>query len=133
MTLNKDDLIRITDKPIVPDEIVSGISWEDCGALVTFTGKVRGYSNGKRVLSLEHEANARSAYGILTDIASQVREKWDLGAIAFCYRTGPVEAGGITLVIAVTAIHRPDAFAACQYAVDLFKQKVKSKEVREDD
>jgi len=131
--MKKDELIRITDKPIVPDEIISGISWDDCGALVTFTGKVRGYSNGKRVLSLEHEANAQGAERILTDIASQVRVKWDLGSIAFCYRTGPVEAGGITLVIAVAAIHRPDAFAACQYAVDLFKQKVKSKEVKEDD
>ena len=128
-----DDLIQITDKPIVPEDVISRIEWDECGALVTFTGKVRGQSDGRRVLSLEHAANAQDAERMLRNIIRQMREQWDLGPIAFRYRTGPVEAGGITLVIAVAAIHRPAAFAACQYAIDMFKQQVKSKEIREDD
>ena len=128
-----DDLIQITDEPIVPEDVISRIEWDECGALVTFTGKVRGQSDGRRVLSLEHAANAQDAERMLHNIIRQMREHWDLGPIAFRYRTGPVEAGGITLVIAVAATHRPAAFAACQYAIDMFKQQVKSKEIREDD
>ena len=128
-----DDLIRITEKPIVPEDFISSIEWDECGALVTFTGKVRGRSDGKRVVSLEHAANAEDAESMLCDIIRQMREQWDLGPVAFCFRTGPVEAGGITLVIAIAATHRPEAFAACQYAIDMFKQGVQAKEIREDD
>jgi molybdopterin synthase catalytic subunit len=130
--LRKDDLLDITDKPIVPEEVIAKVGWDECGALVTFTGKVRSYSEGKRVLSLEHDATRYGAESILRDIAAEMRRRWDLGDIAFCYRTGPVEAGGITLVIAVAAPHRPEAFAACQYAIDRFKLAVSAKEIRED-
>ncbi len=130
--MRKDDLLDITDKPIVPEEVIAKVGWDECGALVTFTGKVRSYSEGKRVLSLEHDATRYGAESILRDTAAEMRKRWDLGDIAFCYRTGPVEAGGITLVIAVAAPHRPEAFAACQYAIDRFKQAVSAKEIQED-
>ncbi|UCC59328.1 MAG: molybdenum cofactor biosynthesis protein MoaE [Dehalococcoidia bacterium] len=128
-----DDLIQITDEPIIPEDFVSSIEWDEYGALVTFTGKVRGRSDGKRVVSLEHAVNAEDAESMLRGIIRQMREQWDLGPTAFCYRMGPVEAGGVTLVIAVAATHRPEAFAACQYAIDMFKQRVQAKELREDD
>lgn len=130
--MRKDDLLDITDKPIVPEEVIAKVGWDECGALVTFTGKVRSYSEGKRVLSLEHDATRYGAESILRDTAAEMRKRWDLGNISFCYRTGPVEAGGITLVIAVAASHRPEAFAACQYAIDRFKQAVSAKEIQED-
>lgn len=130
--MRKDDLLDITDKPIVPEEVITKVDWDECGALVTFIGKVRSYSEGKRVLSLEHDATRYGAESILRDTAAEMRKRWDLGNISFCYRTGPVEAGGITLVIAVAAPHRPEAFAACQYAIDRFKQAVSAKEIRED-
>jgi len=130
--LRTDDLLQVTDKPIVPEEIISRIRWDECGALVTFTGRVRGYSGDKRVLSLEHYAPREVAEGLLSDIAKEMRERWDLGEVVFCYRTGPVAARETTLVIAVAAPHRPEAFAACQYAIDRFKQTVSAKEIRED-
>jgi molybdopterin synthase catalytic subunit len=130
-TLSRDDLLEITDKPIVPEQVIARIEWDECGALVTFTGRVRSRSEGKRVLSLEHDATKYGAERILNDIAVEMRKRWNLGQLAFCYRTGPVEPGGITLVIAVAAFHRPEAFAACEYAIDSFKQTVSAEEVLE--
>jgi molybdopterin synthase catalytic subunit len=130
-TLSKDDLLEITGKPIVPEQVIAKIGWGECGALVTFTGKVRSYTDGRRVLSLEHDATKYGAERILRDIAADMRKRWDLGQLAFYYRTGPVEPGGITLVIAVAAPHRHEAFAACQYAIDRFKQTVSAKEILE--
>ena len=129
--MSRDELLEITDKPIAPEEVISKIGWDECGAMVTFTGKVRSHSEGKRVLSLEHDATKYGAERILREIAAEMRKRWNLGQIAFCYRTGPVEPGGITLVIAVAAPHRPEAFAACQYAIDRFKKTVSSKEMLE--
>jgi len=40
----------------------------------------------------------------------------------FYHRTGKLKVGDINLVIAVAATHRQEAFAACQYAIDRFKQ-----------
>lgn len=130
--MNENDLLQVTNEPIVPGEVISRVRGEECGAVVTFAGKVRGYSEGKRVVSLEHDAGGDEAEKLLRDIAGEVRERWHVGELAFCYRTGPVPPGEVTLVIAVAARHRPDAFAACQYAIDRFKQKVSAKEVRED-
>jgi molybdopterin synthase catalytic subunit len=129
--LNSDDILLISDKPINAEEVISSIKWDECGALVTFIGKVRGDSEGQRVLSLEHDATEYGAEKMLQTIAREMRGKWDLGSIAFSYRTGPVAAGEITLVIAVGAVHRQEAFAACQYAIDQFKQNVSAKEIRE--
>ena len=130
--MGKDDLLQVTDKPIAPEEVIARIRWDECGALVTFTGRVRGYSGDKRVLFLEHDAPGKIAERLLSDMAGEIRERWNLGSLAFCYRTGPVPAGENTLVIAVAAPHRPEAFAACQYAIDCFKQRVSAKEIRED-
>jgi len=130
--LGEHDLLQVTDKPIVPGEVISRVRGEECGAVVTFIGKVRGYSEGRRVISLEHSAGGKEAAKLMGEIAGEVRESWDVKELVFCYRTGPVPPGEVTLVIAVAARHRLDAFAACEYAIDRFKWEVTSKEVRED-
>jgi molybdopterin synthase catalytic subunit len=131
--LSRHDLIEVTDKPLTPKSVLSRLEWGESGALVTFTGRVRDRSGEKRVISLEHDAGTQQAGGLIAGIVSAMRDRWDLGAIAFCYRTGPVEAGGITALIAVASKHRPDAFEACQYAIDKFKQQVSARETLADD
>ena len=128
----KGDLLRVTDRPIVPEKVISGVTWDDCGALVTFSGRVRGRSGGKRVLSLEHRLPAGEERKTLRQIAAEMRERWSLGRIALCFRSGPVPAGEVTVVVVVSATHRQEAFAACQYAIDRFKAVVSAKEIEED-
>lgn len=127
-----NDLLQITDKPIVPEEILSRAEGEECGAVVSFIGRVRARSGDKKVLALEHDAPRDKARQMLKDIAGELRQRWDVREVAFCYRTGQVPAGEVTVVIAVATPHRPEAFAACQYAIDRFKQMVSAKEIRED-
>ena len=126
------DIIQVTDKPIVPGKVIAKVKGEDCGAVVTFTGRVRRSSEGKQVLYLEHGIQGEAPEETLKDIVGEIRGKWDVGEIAFCYRKGKIVPGEVTIVIAVAAIHRQEAFAACQYAVDRLKQKVITKEGRED-
>ena len=130
--MSEHEMLWVTDEPIVSGEVISKVKGEECGAVVTFIGKVRGYSEGKRVISLEHDAGGEKATELMKEVAGEVRESWDVQDVAFCYRTGPVPPGEVTLVIVVAARHRLDAFAACEYAIDRFKWEVKSKEVRED-
>jgi molybdopterin synthase catalytic subunit len=130
--VSKKDIVEVTDKPIIPEAVIAKVKGEDCGAVVTFTGKVRGHSGDKKVTYLEHGVQGEAPEKMLKEIISEVRKRWDVGEIAFCYRKGRVGPGEVTIVIAVAATHRQEAFAACQYAVDRLKQKVTTKEGRED-
>ena len=131
MEMSKKDILEVTDKPIVPEEVIAKVKGADCGAVVTFTGKVRGRSGDKKVLYLEHGVSGEAPEKMLKDIVAEIRRRWEIGEIAFCYRKGKIGPGEVTIVIAVAAIHRQEAFAACEYAVDRLKQKVTTKESRE--
>ena len=130
--MKKNVSIQITDKPIIRESVISQLEAKDCGAVVSFTGRVRGTAGDIKVYALEHDANTETAKDIFNSIVREIEEKWDIKEIAFCYRTGPVDAGEITLVITVATTRRPEAFAACQFAIDRFKQLVSAKEIRED-
>jgi MoaE-MoaD fusion protein len=129
--MSKKDILEVTDKPIIPEQVIAKIKTEDCGAVVTFTGMVRGRSGDKKVLYLEHGVSGEAPEKMLKDIVAEIRKRWEIGEIAFCYRKGKIGPGEITIVIAVAAVHRQEAFAACEYAVDRLKQKVTTREGRE--
>ena len=117
-------MIEITDKPISPELVVSKVKTGQSGCVVTYVGVIRGSSRGKPVLSVEYEDTGGAARNRLLEIAGEVRQKWQLENIAMCHRVGKLKVGDINLVIAVASAHRPEGFAACQYAIDMFKRIV---------
>jgi molybdopterin synthase catalytic subunit len=128
-------LIEITRDPILPELAINNVRKDSYGCVVTFVGTVRDTSSsGKKALFLE---NAASAEGLaakeLQQIADEIQSKWQLEDIAICHRLGRLKVGEITLVVAIAAPHRGEAFEACQYALDRFKQVVPAweKEVTE--
>lgn len=115
-------MIEITQKPISPKLVVNRIKTENSGCVVTYVGVIRGYSRSKKVLSVEYNDAEGTAEKKLAEIASKARQKWQLEDIAIIHRTGKLAVGDINLVVAVASAHRPEGFAACQYAIDQFKQ-----------
>lgn len=117
-------MLEITDQPIDPERVIDSVKRDIHGAVVSFVGVVRGYSQGRRVLHLEYEAYPEMAEGILRQIADEIRARWQLEDVAICHRVGRLSVGEAALVIAVGAPHRREAFQACQYAIDRLKQIV---------
>jgi len=115
-------VIRITDKPISPELVVNKIKTDSSGCVLAYIGLIREQSRGKQVLSVEYKDAKGTAEDSLQQIATEVRQKWQLNDIAICHRVGKLNVGDINLVIAVASAHRQEAFAACQYAIDCFKQ-----------
>ncbi len=115
-------MIEITDKPISPELVVSQVKTDSSGCVVTYVGLIREYSQGKPVVSVEYEDIRGTAKNRLREIANEVRQKWQLNNIAICHRIGKLKVGDINLVVAIAATHRQEGFAACQYAIDSFKQ-----------
>jgi len=115
-------MIKITDKPISPELVVNEVKTDGSGCVLVYVGLIRKESRGKQVLSVEYKDTSGTAEDSLRQIASEAGQKWQLNGIAFYHRTGKLKVGDINLVIAVAATHRQEAFAACQYAIDRFKQ-----------
>ncbi len=109
------------------------VASETDGAIVTFSGIVRGTNKGKKVLFLEYEAYPEMAVKMLERIGEEVRATWGLESLRE-HRVGRLNVGETSVVIVVSSPHRDDGFAACQYAIDRLKRIVPiwKKEVFED-
>jgi len=115
-------MIEITDKPILPELAVNKVKTTSSGCVVTYIGVIRDYSRGKPVLSVEYKDPDGTAENRLREIAGEVRQNWQVDNIAISHRIGKLRAGDINIVIAIASAHRQEGFAACQYAIDRFKQ-----------
>lgn len=115
-------MIEITEEPINPELVVNKAKTDNSGCVVTYVGLIREYSRGKSVLSVEYQDSTGMAESKLREIASEVRQKWPINNLAICHRIGKLKVGDINLVFAIASAHRQEGFAACQYAIDRFKQ-----------
>jgi molybdopterin synthase catalytic subunit len=117
-----DQRFRLTADPLDASAAVAVVSSADCGAVTTFVGLVRDDNGGRRVLWLEYEAYVPLALKAFARIDEEAGEKWPSIALAIHHRIGRLEIGQPSIVIAAASPHRPEAFAACRYAIERIKQ-----------
>jgi molybdopterin synthase catalytic subunit len=115
---------RLSDEPLSLDAVVVEVARDEAGAIATFVGTTRVSSRGRTVLYLEYEAYPGMAEQVMAEIAHELRERYELSEIAIHHRTGRVEIGEPSVVIAVSAPHRQHALAACKEAIDTLKERV---------
>ncbi len=97
------------------------------GAVVLFEGVVRDHHEGHTVLRLEYEAYASMAEKQLAAVAEEVLAEYagrEVHGLAAHHRIGMLEIGEVSLLVAVSAAHRRDAFEAALRAVDRIKETV---------
>ncbi|MDA1188658.1 MAG: molybdopterin converting factor subunit 1 [Chloroflexi bacterium] len=119
-----DGNIIVTDKPLDPQGITELVKAPGHGAVVTFLGNTRDNNEDRNVLYLEYEAYRPMADSKLAEVADEMKAKWPIGEVAIAHRIGRVDIGETSLVVAVGAGHRREAFEAALYAVDRIKQIV---------
>ncbi len=117
-------MIEITEKPVSPEIVVGKVKTDSSGCVVTYIGLIRNYCRGKSVLSVEYENVGGKAEKRLQEIAGEIKQKWQISNVAIYHRIGQLKVGDINLVVAIAAAHREEGFAACQYAIDQFKQQL---------
>jgi molybdopterin synthase catalytic subunit len=115
-------VIEVTTKPISTETVVHRIRTAGSGCVVAYVGLIRNQSRGKPVASVEYADPKGTAKAALERIAGEIRRQWTVEAIAICHRIGKLEVGDINFLVAIASAHRQEGFAACQYAVDRFKE-----------
>jgi MoaE-MoaD fusion protein len=115
---------RLTGEPLDPAAVIAEVQTDDAGAVAGFVGTTRVHSRGRTVHYLEYEGYAGMAEKVMADLAEELKQRYDLCEVAIAHRTGRVDIGGLSVVIAVSAPHRQDALAACKDAIDRLKEIV---------
>jgi len=106
--------VRVTE-PLSLDALTRGVTRPGAGAIVVFQGMPRDVSR------LDYEAYREMAEQRMTAILSDCLEHHDLQAIAAEHRVGRVELSEPSVIVAVSAAHRSEAFAAAREAIDRIK------------
>lgn len=116
-------VVRLTDQPIGLGDC-EGLVSPSHGALVVFTGVVRDSTGGRPVNRLDYESYPELAERQMQQIADEAISRWSIGRILMEHRTGSLDVGETSVVVAVTARHRDAAFEACRFCIDTLKQTV---------
>jgi molybdopterin synthase catalytic subunit len=116
------ELFAVTPDRLDPGAVAALIARNSDGAVATFVGLVRNANAGRRVLWLDYEAFAPLAVKTFAHIAAEAAKRWPDVRVAIHHRTGRIEIGEASVVIAAASPHRADAFAVCRYAIERVKQ-----------
>lgn len=117
-------MVRLQVEPIRADELIAAVRGDGDGAVALFVGTVREHNRGRRVLHLEYQAYGEMAEGELARIERAAIERFAVSRVAVAHRTGRVEIGEASVVVAVSAPHRAAALEACRFVIDTLKQTV---------
>ena len=117
-------LIAIREDALEPLAIADRIRSSTDGALVLFEGVVRAQSRGQQVRALVYEAYGSMAQRQMELLAEEAQRRWPISDLAVVHRVGTLPVGETSVVIAVAAPHRGDAFDACEWLIDELKRTV---------
>jgi molybdopterin synthase catalytic subunit len=117
-------LVALSEEPLDPPAIADRVRGDGDGALVVFEGIVREQSRGKQVRALVYEAYGSMAQKQIEQLAEEAGKRWPISKVAVVHRTGTLQVGEVSVVIAVAAPHRGEAFDACEWLIDELKRTV---------
>ena len=91
------------------------------GAIVTFVGVVRDLNDGADVAEMELEHYPGMTEQSIGAIIEQARGRWPTFGALVVHRVGPLKPLDQIVLVAATAAHRGEAFAACEFIIDYLK------------
>jgi len=116
--------VRVQEKDFsVHDE------WKACrerlggkaGAVVSFIGLVRERSTAGSVSSLYLEHYPGMTETSIEHIVVRAQQRWSLLDVVVIHRIGELQPEDQIVLVIVASAHRADAFAACEFVMDLLK------------
>jgi molybdopterin synthase catalytic subunit len=117
-------MIKITDKPLKPEEVINLARTTDSGCVATYVGLIRDNSRDKPVKSVEYRDVDGKASNRLETIAKEIEKSFPVNSVVIYHRIGVLKVNEINLVVAIGAGHRGEGLSAVARTVDLFKEKL---------
>ena len=95
----------------------------DIGAIVTFTGTVRGEASGHRLTSMTLEHYPGMTEAELARVEADAHARWPLQASLIIHRIGELEPGAPIVLVVACSPHRHAAFEAAGFLMDYLKTR----------
>ncbi|MBT3070622.1 molybdenum cofactor biosynthesis protein MoaE [Rhodomicrobium sp. Az07] len=113
-------MIRVQTGIVDPGEEIGQLARAaGAGAVTTFVGVVRDEGGALLALTLEHYPGMTER--ALEALEAEARARWPVGDIRIVHRVGRMVPGDVIVFVGVSAIHRAEAFAACEFLIDRLK------------
>ena len=95
----------------------------DIGAIVTFTGTVRGEAKGKPITSMTLEHYPGMTEAELERVEAEARRRWPLTGALIVHRIGELRPGDNIVLVVTASAHRQAAFEAAEFLMDYLKTR----------
>lgn len=118
------DFFELTTEPIDVGEVARRVVLPECGATVTLDGYAREWTKGKQTSYLVYEAYDAMALTEMERLGAEAHKRFEIAHLGIVHRTGRLEIGETSVVIAASAPHRKAAFEACEWAIKELKRTV---------
>jgi molybdopterin converting factor subunit 1 len=118
------DFFELTTDVIDVGAVARRVVLPECGATVTLDGYAREWTKGKRTLYLVYEAYDSMALTEMQRLGIEAHKQFEIAHLGIVHRTGRIEIGETSVVIAASAPHRHAAFQACEWAIKELKRTV---------
>ena len=107
-------------------DISTELAWmrqatDNCGAIASFVGLVRGKDASNMVDFIELEHYPVMAEKSIKHMAEMAMQRWPLTAVRVIHRVGKLPAGAQIVLVLTASEHRKAAFAACEFVMDYLK------------
>jgi molybdopterin synthase catalytic subunit len=116
--------VRVQPDPLSVDDALAAVADPAAGGTCVFVGTVRDHSDAGAVTGLWYEAWDELAVRRLGEIGSDLVGRDDVLRVAIHHRTGELGIGEASVVVAVSAPHRAEAFEACRDGIERLKHDV---------
>ena len=118
------DFFELTTELVDVGQVARRVVLPECGATVTLDGYAREWTKGRRTLYLIYEAYDSMALTEMQRLGAEAHKRFEIAHIGIVHRTGRLDIGETSVVIAVSAPHRQAAFQACEWAIKELKRTV---------
>lgn len=93
------------------------------GAVASFVGLVRDINEGDPVATLSLEHYPGMTEKAIRQIIDQAQQRWQVMDATVIHRIGDLMPTDQIVLVAVSSMHRGDAFAACEFIMDFLKTR----------
>lgn len=119
-----NDFFELTTETIDVGLVARRVVLAECGATVTLDGYARKWTAERETDYLVYEAYEPMALSEMQKLGAEAHKRFEIAHVGIVHRTGRMEIGETSVVIAVSAPHRRAAFAACEWLIKELKRTV---------
>ena len=117
-------MTRVTRSPLDPAAFLAEARRDGDGGLALFVGVVRVTAGGRAVTEMEYEAYEPMAEKEMERIVADLASRFPQARVVARHRIGRLLVGEVAVVVAASAPHREEAFAACRAGIEAIKARV---------